>query len=173
MIRGLQMKEFNESFQGVGHVSREKFHGGKARHIKDYVTTHLKEVRPESVILQIGSNDIPTPRNNPVPVVDIAKTIIQTGLMCREYGAKNIFIGGVMPRRQQYTFNRCMDLNNILKNECLLHGFIFINNSNILPEHLYFDGIHLNNEGSDVLARNYLFYLNSVAWDKIISGQSS
>ena len=72
MVRGLRMKEVNESFHGVGHISREKFHGGKVRHIKDYITTHLREKRPETVLLQIGSNDIPTPRSNPVPMEEIA-----------------------------------------------------------------------------------------------------
>jgi hypothetical protein len=34
MVKGLRMKEFNESFQGEGQVSRVKFHGGKVRHIE-------------------------------------------------------------------------------------------------------------------------------------------
>ena len=147
--------------------------GGKVRHIKDYITTHLRENRYETVLLQIGSNDIPTPRSNPVPVEEIAKIIIDTGLMCREYGVKDVLIAGIIPRRQWYTFNRCAELNKILIAECKLHNFIFIDNSNVLPTHLHSDGIHLNDEGSEVLTQNYLFSLNSIAWAKAHGGATS
>ena len=75
--------------------------------------------------------------------------------MCREYGVKDVLIAGIIPRRQWYTFNRCAELNKILIAQW---------NS---------DGIHLNDEGSEVLTQNYLFSLNSIAWAKTHCGSSS
>ena len=171
ITKGIRMKEFNECFEGVGTVSSRRFHGGKARHIKDYLWVHLSEVQPESVIIQTGGNDLPTSRSNPVPVNDIASEIIKSGLICREYGTKNIFISGVLTRRPQYMQIRCRELNVILQEQCKIHGFIFIDNSNIDTSHLQHDGVHLANLGSDILANNYLFYLNSLNWDCVTSAQ--
>ena len=172
ITKGINNRDFNEHFEGEGSASFRRFHGGLARQIKEYLWVHLSEVRPESVIIQTGGNDLPTPRSNPVPVVDIASEIIQSGLICREYGSKNIFISGVPTRRAHYMQVRCRELNDILMEQCKAHGFIFIDNTNINTSHLQHDGVHLTNEGSVLLAKNYLFSLNSLAWSNIYSPQS-
>jgi lysophospholipase L1-like esterase len=171
ITKGLRMGEFNEYHEGVGRVSRHRYHGGKARHIKDYLWVHLSEVRPETVILQMGSNDLPTPRSNPEPVSNIVEEIIKSGLICREYGVKNIFIGSVILRRAYYMQTRCRELNDELMKRCKEHGFIYIDNSNINTSHLQQDGVHLTDEGSNLLGNNYLFYLNSLNWDRVMGTQ--
>ena len=133
---------------------------------------HLRETRPESVILQIGSNDLPTSRANPTPVSTVVDDIIKAGTICREHGVKNVLIGGVILRRAYHLQTRCRELNAILEEKCKLHGFIFMGNDNINTSHLQEDGTHLNNDGSNILGRNYLFYLNKLNWDKVV-GQGS
>ena len=54
-------------------------------------------------------------------------------------------------------------MNNILQQLCRTHGFVFVDNGNITVDHLQRDGIHLTEEGSVILANNYLFYLNDDA----------
>ena len=125
----------------------------------------LKEKKPESVIIQCGGNDLPTPRSNPVPVTDIALEMIKSGLICRENGVKNIIVGSVLLRQPFYTQARCRELNTILQEQCENHGFTFIQHKNINTSHLMKDGVHLTYEGSDLLRDNYLFYLNSMKWD--------
>ena len=56
---------------------------------------------------------------------------------------------------------RRTELNRLLKEMCYDLGFIFIDNDNIMLEHLY-DGVHLNHDGSDILAINFLHALNNV-----------
>ena len=63
---------------------------------------------------------------------------------------------------------RCENLNKILQDQCLLNGFYFIDNSAIDTQFMY-DGVHLNNEGSEMLCDNYLSKLNSVYWDNVLS----
>ena len=165
------MREFNDYFDGEGFVSFRRFHGGKARHIKQYLATHLEEVAPKTVVIQTGGNDLPTPRQNPMPVETIAQDIIESGEICKYYGVENVLISGVPTRSKSYIQTRCHDLNNILQEMCKQNGFTYIDNTNIDLTHLQEDGVHLTNEGSNTLANNYLFYLNSLYWDRVLLNQ--
>ena len=88
----------------------------------------------------------------------LANTIIETGLVCKDRGAETVFIGGVTVRQHEYTWERCRILNGELKEMCQQNKFIFMDNSNINHNHLC-DGVHLNEEGTRILANNYLGYL--------------
>ena len=77
------------------------------------------------------------------------------GIVCREYGAKNILICSVMPRNIPYMQHRRRDLNKLLKDLCMANNFIFIDNGDIvLKDHIIKDGVHLNDEGKEILADN-------------------
>ncbi len=104
MTRSIRINEFNEFYE-EGTAQFYKFHGAKVRHIKHYVTAHLAEGRPDSVIILAGGNDLPTHKNNPTSVLDIANHIIDTGMICAGYNAK-VYISSVLPRQQAYMQTR-------------------------------------------------------------------
>ena len=109
-----------------------------------------------TVIIQTGGNDLsPLPGKKALPTADIAKSIIEVGTVCKQFDAQHVLIGGVTTRSKEYEQRRCQELNEVLEGMCKLNGFTFIDNSTITTEHLY-DGVHLNNNGSKVLADNYL-----------------
>ena len=168
ITKGITVRDINERFDGGGHVSFRRFPGAKADDVRDYLPSNLSKVKPETVIIQSGGNDLPTPRSNPVQVEEIAKTIVECGLLCKSYGVKNVLISGVPMRRPHYLKTRCKDLNLLLQEHCLLEGFIFVDNGNIDTSHTY-DGTHLTQEGSALLRDNYLFELNSLYWEEVRS----
>ena len=172
ITKHIKKKELNDLYVGEGTISFRRFHGAIARDVKKYIGVHLEEETPESVIIQTGGNDLPTPRSNPVPVSEIAGEIIKSGLLCQRGGVKNIFIGGVLLRRPYYTQSRCRELNELLREECKRHGFIYIDNTNIDMSHVHDDGVHLTFEGSNILRDNYSFYLNSIAWSEMFGSQN-
>ena len=123
--------------------------------MSDYIVPHLSEEKPDIVIIHCGGNDLPTPSKRPVMLTTIANEIIDTGLLCRKAKVKNIAIAGVTIRETPFLKKRCEELNDLLRSMCKLNNFMFIDNSEITEEHL-FDGIHLNQDGSKILAENYL-----------------
>ena len=102
-------------------ISFRRFPGAKVRNIR-YIPADLADSKPESVIIQAGGNDLPTPRGNPVPVEMIANGIMQAANMCSRYGVKIVYIAGVLTRKQYYIKERCGNLNKILQDQCLLNG---------------------------------------------------
>ena len=171
--KGIRIGEFNDWFNGEGRGSFRRFHGGKARHFKHYMLPHLEEVAPKTVVIQCGGNDLSTPKGEtPTPVEQIAEEVISLGEFSQQHGVKNVLIAGVPIRRKQFIQERCTQLNNILMEFCKSRGYTFIDNGNIDLTHVQSDGTHLNYEGSDLLANNYLFYLNDLAdWERLLSPQ--
>ena len=117
----------------------------------------MDEERPEVVIVQCGGNDINTQGENgkPLTIEAIADDIIAIAQKARSSGTKEVFIGGV-PMRASLAFrDGCNQLNNRLAALSVAHGYIFIDNAELLGSHTY-DGVHLDDTGTKILADNYL-----------------
>ena len=160
ITKGIKVREFNNHYK-LGIARFRRFHGAKARQMKHYVIPTLIEEKPKIVMLQCGGNDLATSKHNPTPVENIAKKIIETAQICENFGAENIFICGVITRIQGYMDRRRIKLNEILRDICYDSGYNFVNNDNITHENLSQDGVHLNVDGSVILANNLLHSLNN------------
>ena len=155
MTRDIDYVKFNKCYRN-GHARFQKFHGGRARHMKEYVQTHMLEEKPDTVIIHAGGNDLRTTRNNPTPALRVANDIIDIGLACKKNGASRVIISGVITRKPQFLQERCIEVNELLVSQCRLYNFTYIDNSDINLDCLQRDGVHLNEEGTDLLANNYL-----------------
>ena len=152
ITKGIDNHRFNECFE-EGTARFQKWGGGRARHIKNYVASHLQEEKPDAVIVQAGGNDLAEHR--PHPIANIASDVMQIALNASKSSVQHVFVGGVTFRDKQFSQSHLYELNHTLESMCRLHGFTFINNDDITTEHL-FDGVHLNKEGTRILADNYL-----------------
>ena len=90
------------------------------------------------------------------------KLCIETSKTCEHYGADQVLICGIITRKRGYMERRRIELNNLLKDMCYDSGYIYIDNDNIGHDHLYEDGVHLNHEGSNILAGNLLHSLHNL-----------
>ena len=163
ITKGIRNREF-DNYYNLGTARFRRFNGAKAKYVKHYVLPTLYEEKPQIVVLQCGGNDLPKSNANPTPVMDIAKIIIETANLCESHGAEQILISGIITRHKgnYYMERRRTELNEILRNICYDRGYIFIDNENITHDHLSQDGVHLNHEGSDILANNILHSLNNL-----------
>ena len=167
MTKGINVEEFNRQYT-AGSAKFHRFHGGKARHIRNQVETHLYEERPDAAIILVGGNDLPTNKNNPIPVWDIASQITDCAMMCKKYGVLDICISSVLPRRGPHILQqRRKELNDLLCSMCRLHEFTFIDNDSgegrfEIDKHIALDGVHLNIKGSELLAKKFADVLNDI-----------
>ena len=53
-------------------------------------------------------------------------------------------------------------LNNILRNLCLVNDFYFISNANITKDFICQDGVHLNKDGKCILAGHFVDFVNAI-----------
>ena len=142
-------------------TQRTRVEGGRVHYIKDYIPTHLKHDKPDSVLLQCGGNDLQD-AYTPELMEKLADDIVDAGLICRnDKNVDSVYIGGITLRRKMYTWERCREVNRMLKERCDRYGFVFVDNSNISLNHLHQDGVHLNLEGTGIMANNFLQCLDA------------
>ena len=124
---------------------------------------HIAEENPHTVVLVAGGNDIPNKTVSKESLVEIADYLIEGATKCREEsGVSQVIVSSVLPRRDSVFQRNRHILNKILKTYCFEHGFTFLDNENIiLRDHISYDGVHLNNLGSDVFSDNLLQVLNT------------
>ena len=124
---------------------------------------HLSDGPVNTVVLVAGGNDLPSYRRAlPDDIITIAHNLINGGLTARnKYGVLNVVISSVLPRSSIWFQGNRRHLNNLLRELCVEHNFIFIENDNIiLRHHLHHDGVHLNAMGSKLLSANLLAVLD-------------
>ena len=80
---------------------------------------------------------------------------MEIGRVAKKLGVSDIFIGGVPVRSRQYSDEKLHELNSALRSLCQQQSFVFIDNTELTVRHLS-DGVHLNKEGTSILANNYL-----------------
>ena len=82
-------------------------------------------------------------------------TIAET---CCSGGVKTIFISSLTchPSYQR----EINEVNKLLVYYAGIYNYTYIDNSCIRNEHLWEDGLHLNNEGISILAENYITHLD-------------
>ena len=161
ITKGITVRDFNNEYK-IGTARFRRFPGAKTKQIKHYILPTLVDECPQVVLLQCGGNDLPTTKANPKPVEDIANEIMDTAKTCENHGVETILISSVITRKQGYMDRRRREINTLLKDMCVELGYFFINNDNIDHQHLCRDGVHLTNEGSDILGLNYLHSLNNI-----------
>ena len=156
MTRSMDLQKLNDGYVG-DRVNLHRFHGKKAHHFKHYIPIHMAEDKPDICVVLAGGNDLPGKKT----VLDIANSIIEAGITCKNHGASQVMISSVLPRSDFFCQLKRHDLNTLLKELCIIHNFIFINNYNMSINDLCYDGVHLSKAGSDKLQSNFLFYLNA------------
>ena len=137
-----------------------RFKGKKIHDIKKYIPLHVREDKPDSVVIIAGGNDIP-PELSTLPNLKIVEDLMEAALTCKSDGVPNVYISSILPRSSALFQASRKKINDILKDECREIGIGFIDNENIIvKDHVCDDGIHLNKGGSSALCRNIFHCLN-------------
>ena len=149
------MREFNNKLLDNSHAIKRAFSGATASQLNIYVQATLKEDKPDTIIINAGTNNFTKKRQSIEETVAEIMEIVKT---CKHGGVKRIFVSSITCRPQ---FQAKIDeINELLEYNAGIFNYVFINNASIREEHLRNDGVHLNNDGVYKLANNFLSCLN-------------
>ena len=131
------------------NVFRKCFPGSSTEDMKHYMVPSLAK-EPDQVVIHIGTNDF---KREPRVLVD---NIIELANEAEGPDKKRkVFVSSIICRQDSTLNNKVRQVNNLLSSACRRNSLSFIDNSNILVNHLNSDGIHLNRKGTALLVKNY------------------
>ena len=107
------------------------------------------------MIICVGTNNLTKKKQNPL---DITNEIINIAETFRKGGVQKTFISSLTCRRSHQ--REINEVNKLLMYYASIYNYTYIDNACIRNEHLWKDGLHLNAEGTSILAENYVSYLN-------------
>ena len=148
----IKMKQFNTHLQN-GYAYRKAFPGGTSEEIAYYATNTVTKDLPDSVIINVGSNDLSNLDSD-----IITDNIMGIVNMCHEHGVSDIFVSSIAYRKGQE--EKIYKLNANLRFNQEAFRFMYIDNSNITQDDIWKDNIHLNNQGLTKIANNFICALN-------------
>ena len=119
----------------------------------------LHEDHPDVVLLHIGSTDINNQTTDRITTENLTGDIINTGKSCIDLGVKELVITSILSIKNIALTRLIRQVNDSLRKQCVSIGFGFISNDNISRTHLWKDGIHLEDLGTNILAGNFEDFL--------------
>ena len=121
-----------------------------------YVVPKLVDEKPESIILHISSNDITKTNYDNVDAEDLGQRNVNIAKKCISFGVKNIAISSILMRKNMSINKIIKKVNEEISSMCAANGFHFKCNDLVDVSMICKDGLHLTNDGTKVLANNFL-----------------
>ena len=151
---------FQKSVKGGGGGYFNVFQGDTSKRLNHYILPALYEEHPDIVLLHIGSNDINSQMKDRINAEKLTGDIINICKSCIDLGVKEVVISSILLKKNIGLTRLIWQVNDSLREQCVLNGFGFISNDNISRTHLWKDGIHLEDLGTNILAGNFVDFLS-------------
>ena len=109
------------------------------------------------MIINGGTNNLTKKKYQTVE--ETAMEIINIAKTCKDGGVKRIYISSITCRPSHQ--EKIDKINELLQYYAGIYRYEYIDNASIKEVHLKRDGVHLNYEGTCLLANNFLSHLNN------------
>ena len=133
----------------------KSFPGATVEDMVDYVRPTMKRC-PDLIVLHAGTNNL----RDEGPARQIAENVMKLALDMK-VESNDVMVSGLITRTDDEDLNlKLMEVNKILEAECKRYSLCFIDNRNIsATQHLNGGGLHLNYQGTIVLASNFIDHI--------------
>ena len=154
IVKGINMREFNKYVEHSTAIKRS-FPGARTKQLMYYIEDIPNEENLHRIIINVGTNNLSDQNQTEN---EIMMEIIEIAKKCHQYGINEIFIAGLTIRPR---YDKQINIiNNLLKENATKFNYRFIDNTDIMEKHLWKDKLHLNEQGTIILANNFLHFLN-------------
>ena len=149
MLNGVNEKGLSKSH----NVKVKNYPGATSEDILDKIDDLLK-VKPDCLLVHVGTNDL----TNNVNLLSSVKKMVNK-VKNSSPNTKLVFSSVILRKDKKDISKKVGETNQRLKNYCKQKNIDFVDNSNIIEEHLGSKKLHLNKRGNSILAKNILKFL--------------
>ena len=158
--KGMKIYQLNKRLHNNNKAQLISFPGASTKRLLHYLDVHLEDKNTETVILHIGVNDLLND-NSPECVNQLMENLKKMIEKCRFYGVKNILVSSIV-YTTRLDLNRLESVHATLTHFCQCNNIPIIDNRNIRGNCLYKNGLHLMEEGKNILGNNFVNVLNKM-----------
>ena len=132
LLKPIRIGEFNQYVEN-GYAIKRCYAGSSSSDILWHTIPSLIDHKPDSVIINIGTNNLTKKRHQREE--EICIDIIKIVEKCYEYGVNEVYVAGLTCRPK---FQKKVDkINEILRENANTHDYTFIDNTNITKNDLF------------------------------------
>ena len=135
------------------------FRGAISKRLHHYILPTLHKDHPDVALLHIGSNDINNQTKDRINTGKLTGDIINIGKSCIDLCVKEVIISSILPKKNIALTRLIRLVNDSLRKQYVLNRFGFISNDNISRTHLWKNGIHLKDLGTNIVPGNFVDFL--------------
>ena len=150
MVKHIMGHKMSEATGGSEKIFVHAFHGATTDHMNSHCIPTMKK-NPKRIVLHCGTNDVSNgdaPEQIAEEIVDLAKAM--------KNNENTVFVSSIVPRGDRWNAKVSIT-NRRMKELCAREELPFIDNNNIdKTHHLNRSNLHLNAEGTRLLANNFL-----------------
>ena len=118
----------------------------------------MKE-KPDTVVIQVGSNNITHRISEDFNADKLADEIIDIDKMCRQSGIKDVIFSSIFVKNNIKPGKMKSQVSGAVSKKCEENGFHLVSNGNILRKHLCKDRVDLTDEGRNIFVGNIVDYI--------------
>ena len=152
IIKDVRGYKINAACENQEQIFVKSFSGATTDCMNSHACPTTKR-NPKRNILHCGTNDL----RSQTSAVNIAEEIIELAKAMKTEGSA-VFVSGLVARGDRSNAKVC-EVNRFLTRRSQEEDLKFIDNSNITPDHVNRSLLHLNPEGTRLLANNFLYEL--------------
>ena len=155
MINNVKPHKMKNRLNSSDRVYVKSFPGATVEDMADYVRPTMKR-SPDLIVLHAGTNNL----RDEVPARTIADNVMKLALEMKNE-ANDVMVSGLIVRSDDENLNqKLLQVNKVLDEECKRYDLCFINHDNIsATQHLNGGGLHLNYQGTSLLASNFIDHI--------------
>lgn len=153
-IKGIKWWKLPKNDKGP-RINIKSFPGCTVDDMESYMLPSLRK-DPDEIILHVGTNDLKSmnPQQVAESVVNLADNIVQNS-------KAKVSLSAILRRSDDPVLSdKVPKVNKVLKTFSTNRGWSFIDHNNIDHKSLNNRGLHLNQQGSSTLSKNFMAHIN-------------
>ena len=145
--------KLRKSLQKNERVYIKTFPGATTQDMDFYIQPSLTH-KPDTLVLHVGTNNLRTDES----ANEIAEKIVKLATDAKK-NVNEVAVSSIVFRDDDL-YEKAKEVNNILQRKAAENYLHFIDNNNLKKRDLNGSGLHLNPEGSKILEKNILRFIN-------------
>ena len=168
--KGMKIYQLNKRLNNNNRAQLVSFPGDTSKRLLHYLDVHLEDRSTDTVILHIGVNDLLND-SSPESVNRLLDNLTKMIEKCKMYEVKNIFVSSIV-YTTKLELSLLESVHVKLTQFCQGKKISIIDNRNIRSKSLYKDGLHLIEDGKNILGNNFVSELNKMYNNNFLAFQS-